>query len=311
VFIALPVVGDNYVVAAGILAAIYLLPSLGLNIIFGYTGLLSFAQGAFFGIGAYVSAILATRLGWPFWLTFPAAGLVCAGLAVILAVPSLRLSRFSFVMVTLGFVIIAQTIAQNWVGLTEGNMGLTGVPRPVLALGSRALVLRTVPQYYYFSLAWAAVAICASWWILMSPAGRALRSIRDDEVLAASYGIPVARYKTIAFALSAAFAGVGGALEAHYLMIASPSGFDLYYTNVFLIIVLAGGRGTFWAVPIATVVFVFLAQLASFTPEQQQLLIGLLLLVLVFRLPDGFGPLFIAMAARWQRRAEPRRAPSP
>jgi branched-chain amino acid transport system permease protein len=234
---------------------------------------------------------------------------VCALLAAVLAVPSLRLSRFSFVMVTLGFVIISQTIAQNWVGLTEGNMGIIGVPRPVLGVPPRRFVLRTVQEYYYFSFGWAALALVAYWWIVASPAGRALRAVRDDEVLAASYGVPVNRYKTIAFACSAVFAGVGGALEAHYLTIASPSGFDLYYTNVFLIIVLAGGRGSFWAVPVATVVFVFLSQLASFTPEQQQLMMGLLLLLLVFRLPGGFGPLFVDLAGRLRRRLAPEATP--
>jgi len=308
VFASLPLVADNYILSALILAIIFLFPALGLNLIFGYTGLLSFAQGAFFGIGAYTSALLAVHFGLPFWITFPAAGLMCAAVAVVLAVPSLRLSGYSFVMVTLGFVVISLTVSQNWVSLTRGNMGIIGVPRPAIGTPGSGFVFATVGQYYYFALALAVLGILAFAWLVTSPAGRSMRAIRDDETLAAASGIPVRTYKTIVFACSGVFAGVGGALEAHYLSIVSPSVFDMYYTNSILMIVLAGGAGSFWAVPAATLVFIGASQALSITPEVQQLIFGFLLLILVFYLPGGFGPLAVrAMRKlsghlRWQPR---------
>ena len=307
-FSSLPFLVDNYILSAGILAFIFLFPALGLNLIFGYTGLLSFAQGAFFGIGAYTSAVLALQLNLPFWITFPAAGLSCAVVAVIVAAPSLRLSSYSFVMVTLGFVVIAQAVSQNWISVTDGNMGLIGVPRPVIGSPDSGLVLNTVVLYYYFALGLAVLGILAFAWLVTSPAGRSMRAIRDDETLAAASGIPVRMYKTIVFACSAAFAGIGGAIEAHYLSVVSPQIFDMYYTNSILIIVLAGGAGTFWAVPISTVVFIGASQVLSIAPEAQQAIFGVLLLVLVFLLPKGFGPLAVRAArglggcVRWRRR---------
>lgn len=295
---ALPFFVGNYVLAAAILTAVYLLPSLGLNVIFGYTGMLSFAQGAFFGIGAYTSAILATRLGLPFWVTVALAVPVAAAVAWVVAIPALRLSKLSFVMVTLGLVLIAHAVAGNWISLTQGHSGITNVPPPYLGFGEDAVPLRSLRAYFYVALGLSVLGLIACYWIVASPAGRSLRAIRDDELLAAAYGIPVNRYKTIAFAASAGFAAVGGALEVHYITIASPSSFEMYYTNAFLVIVLAGGRGSFWAVPVATVAFVFIMQVLSINPQSQQLLMGMILVFLVFFLPGGFGPALVKAGAR-------------
>jgi len=298
-----PFLVGNYYLAAAILVAIYLLPALGLNIIFGYTGMLSFAQGAFFGIGAYTSAILATRLGLPFWLTISLAVPAAAVVAWIVAIPALKLSKLSFVMVTLGLVLLAHAVAGNWIWLTQGHSGITGLPPPYLGFGEDALPLRSLRAYYYVALFVSIIGLAACYAIVASPAGRCLRAVRDDELLAAAYGIPVNRYKTIAFALSAGFAAVGGALEVHYITLASPSVFEIYYTNAFLVIVLAGGRGSFWAVPVATVAFVFTTQLFGMNPQVQQLLMGMVLVFLVFFMPNGFGPALVKLGNRLRRRA--------
>jgi hypothetical protein len=130
-----PLFLGNYALHAIIVAMIFLLPAQGLNLLVGYTGLLSLAQAAFFGIGAYTSALMAIHFGTPFYISFVAAGAVAGAVALPLGVPALRLRATSFVMCTLGFVVIGQAVAKNWVSLTRGDMGLSSVPKPVFDFG--------------------------------------------------------------------------------------------------------------------------------------------------------------------------------
>ena len=277
-----------------VLSFIYLLPALGLNLVYGYAGLLSLATGAFFGIGAYASALLAMRLGWPFWLAFPAAGVVCAVLAVPMAVPALRLRSYSFVMVTLGFLVISESVAKNWVGLTRGDMGLIDIPRPRLG----GLALTSVTQHYYLTLAAAVAAALAVRAVVRSPAGRALVALRDDETLAAAYGLDTWRFKLAAFVLGALLAGLGGSLYAHYTTVLDPLVFDVFHTLTLMTIVFGGGAGTLGGVLLGTVVFLFVPEALRVTPQWRMVVYGLLLVVFVFRLPGGLGP---ALARRLVR----------
>ncbi|MDB5861463.1 MAG: branched-chain amino acid transport system / permease component family protein, partial [Ramlibacter sp.] len=130
-----PLVLDNYYLHALVLAMIFLLPAHGLNLILGYTGMLSLAQGVFFGIGAYASALLGVHFGTGFVINFLCAGVIAGLIALPLGIPALRLRATSFVMCTLGLVVIAQAVAKNWVGLTRGDMGLSGVARPKFGWG--------------------------------------------------------------------------------------------------------------------------------------------------------------------------------
>ena len=261
---------------------------------YGYAGLLSLATGAFFGIGAYASSLLALRLGWPFWLALPAAGAVCALVAVPMAVPALRLRSYSFVMVTLGFLVISESVAKNWIGLTRGDMGLIDIPRPRLA----GVALASVTQLYYLTLAAAVLAALAFRAVTRSPAGRALVALRDDETLAAAYGLDTWRFKLAAFVLAAAFAGLGGSLYAHYTTVLDPLVFDVFHTLTLLTIVFGGGAGTLGGVLLGTVVFLFLPEALRVTPQWRMVVYGLLLVVFVFRLPGGLGPALARLGRR-------------
>ena len=287
-----PLAASDYVLHVAVLSFIYVLPALGLNLVYGYAGLLSLATGAFFGIGAYASALLALRLGWPFWLAFPAAGLVCALIAVPMAVPALRLRSYSFVMVTLGFLVISESIAKNWIGLTRGDMGLIDIPRP--RLGGAALA--SVPQLYYLTLVAALAAAVAFRAIVRSPAGRALIALRDDETLAEAYGLDTWRFKLAAFVLGALLAGLGGSLYAHYTTVLDPLVFDVFHTLTLMTIVFGGGAGTLGGVLLGTVVFLFVPEALRVTPQWRMVIYGVLLVVFVFRLPGGLGP---ALARRF------------
>jgi branched-chain amino acid transport system permease protein len=280
-----------------VLSLVYLLPALGLNLIYGYAGLLSLAEGAFFGIGAYASALLALRLGWPFWLAFPAAGLACALLAVPMAVPALRLRSYSFVMVTLGFLVISESVARNWIGLTRGDMGLIDIPRPRLA----GAALASVTAFYYLALAAAVVACLGFRAVVGSAAGRALIALRDDETLAQAYGLDAWRFKLAAFVLAALLAGLGGSLYAHYTSVLDPSVFDVFHTLTLMTIVFGGGAGTFGGVLLGTGVFLFLPEALRVTPQWRMVVYGLLLVVFVVRLPGGLGPALAGLARRRPR----------
>ena len=305
--LALPAFANNYVIHVLNYALIFLLPALGLNLIFGYTGLLSLSQGAFFGTGAYAAALVTLHWGWPFWLALLFAGAFCAVLALALGVPALRLRAYSFVMATLGFVFIAETVAKNWVSLTRGDMALTGIARPMLSLWGAGPVVSGVRNYYYLLLVIALLAVLLFAWLVRSPAGRCLRAIRDEETLAESQGVPVHAYKMAAFALSGFFGGIGGAAYASYETVVSPQIFQLYFTLLFLVIVFAGGAGTISGVFIGTVVFVAIPEVLRFTPELRLLLYGFVFLVFVFFLPDGIGPAI----ARWRRGRSSRREQVP
>ncbi len=299
----LPWFANNYVLHVINYALIFLLPALGLNLIFGYTGLLSLAQGAFFGCGAYAGALAILHLQLPFWLAFVAAGVFCALLALLLGVPALRLRAYSFVMATLGFVFIAETVAKNWVSVTRGDMALVGIARPMLSVWGDGPVVRGVSAYYYLLIALAALAVMLFAWLVNSPAGRCLRAIRDEETLAESQGVPVHAYKMTAFALSAFFAGVGGAAYASYETVVSPQIFQLYFTLLFLIIVFAGGAGTISGVFLGTFVFVAIPEALRITPELRMLLYGFVFLLFVFFVPDGLGPALSRLTSRFGRGA--------
>jgi branched-chain amino acid transport system permease protein len=286
-----PLFLGNYALHAIIIALIFLLPAHGLNLLVGYTGLLSLAQAAFFGIGAYTSALMAVHFGTPFYLNLVAAGVVAGAIALPLGIPALRLRATSFVMCTLGFVIIGQAIAKNWINLTRGDMGLSGIPKPYFALGPASFTISGTTSFYYLVLVIAAIATLVAYLIVRSAAGRNMIAIRENETLAESVGIPTWRYKLVVFMISAAFAGLGGSVYAHYLTVVSPLTFQMYYSTTMLIIVLGGGAGTISGVVFGSLLFVGLSEALRVAPEVRMIAYGLCLLALVFWFPKGFAPL--------------------
>ena len=300
-----PLVTGDYGLHALVVSMTFLLPALGLNLILGYAGMLSFAQMAFFGVGAYTSALIAMRWGTPFWLNIVAGAVVAGLVAIPLGIPALRLRRYSFVMCTLGFAVIAQTVAKNWVSLTRGDLGLSGVPRPRLALWSGGWEVTGILSYYYLAIVVAVLAVALFLLLVTSPAGRYLVAIREDETLAASVGAPTWVYRMIAFALSAAFAGAGGSFYVHYFTVISPTIFDPFYGNTLLVIVLGGGVGTVGGVVAGSFLFVALSELLRVSPDVRMIAYGLMLVVIVFACPEGILPLILRKAKRRPAAEEP------
>ena len=279
-----------YVTNIAILALFFAVASTGLNIIYGYAGLLSFAQVGFWGLGGYASALIATELGWSPWIAFLLAGLVAGVVAVMIGGLALRVSRDAFVIVSLSFTLLLQLLARNWTGLTRGPMGIPGLPAPSVALPFVGSLSGHDPKtFYWIALAFAVAVLCLIHRILRSRIGRTLLAIKHDEALARSQGISVIRYQLLAFVLSALLGGLAGGLYVFHLTIVDPTIFDAYYTQMLLIIVILGGPGYFWPVLCASAAVTVLPEILRMAPDLRMVLFGFVLVVAIQFFPQGAG----------------------
>jgi branched-chain amino acid transport system permease protein len=284
-----------YHLHVAIMAGIFTILALSLNLLLGYTGQLSLGHAGFFGIGAYASALLTLKLAWPVWLGLAGAA-VLAGLAGwAIGRLALKLRGAYFVLVTISFAGVISLVSINWMELTNGPLGLPGVPAPELA----GLSLRTKSAYYYLVLAAVAGSYLVCHRLVRSRLGRAFLALRENESLAESVGVDPTRTLVLAAVVSAAMAGVAGGLYAHYTRFVSPEVFLFSYTVTMVIMVVAGGKGTLAGPVVGAVLFTVLPEaLREAMPWQWQLLAyGVLLVLLVFFLPRGIVP---ALAA-WRR----------
>jgi branched-chain amino acid transport system permease protein len=286
-----------------IMAGIFAVLALSLNVLLGYTGQLSLGHAAFFGIGAYASGLLTVKLEWSPWI----------GLLVAVALPglagwgigrlALKIRGAYFVLLTISFAGVVSLVSVNWMELTNGPLGLPGVPPLEIALpGLPALSLRTKTAYYYVVLAAVALCYLVCLGLVRSRVGRALVALRENEPLAESVGINVTHYLVLATVVSAAMAGLGGGLYAHYTRFVSPEVFLFTYTVTMVIMVVAGGKGTLTGPVVGAVLFTALPEVlrAATSWQWQMLLYGILLVVVLFFMPQGIVP---SLRAAFQRRA--------
>src|SRR3954447_19528772 len=217
---------------------IYGIVGLGLMLLAGFTGLFSIGHAAFFGVGAYAQAVL-TGMGWPFPFALLVGAVLSAAVGIVVGLPALRVKGIYLGIATLSFGFIVEEVFARWESVTGGNAGKT--------VGSAKMfgwTADTGTSYYYLCLALAVIATLACLNLLRSPTGRAFVAIRDSEISAQSMGIHLARYKTLSFALSAALAGIGGALYAHQIRFISPDQFDIIQSIDLLLMVVIGGLGS-------------------------------------------------------------------
>jgi branched-chain amino acid transport system permease protein len=284
---------NEYVLALGISFATFSVLATGLNLVYGYTGLLSFAQVAFFGVGGYTAALLVTELNWPLWSSALAGGLLAALLGLGIGYSSLRLSRHAFAIVTLSFALLCMIVSRDWVTLTRGAMGIPGLPVPSLAVpGGITWRLNRPADFFYLLMAFSLVSHALIYLLVTSRIGRAMRAIKLNEPLAQSQGINPLSYKLLAVTLSAFLSGVTGSLFVFYLTIVDPSIFDFYYTETMLIMVILGGAGSFWGVLFSTAVLTALPDLLRFTTDLRMVLYGFILIVAMLVFPGGIGGWF-------------------
>ena len=235
---AAPWLFTEYWLAQLTFVLIYGIVGLGLMLLAGFTGLFSIGHAAFLGVGAYTQAVF-TNMGVPFPIALALAGVLSAAVGVIVGLPALRVKGIYLGIATLAFGFIVEEVLARWESVTGGNAGVH-IKAPDL-FGYK---VDPGTGFYFLCLLLAVVATLAILNLLRSPTGRAFVAIRDSEISAQSMGIHLARYKTLSFALSAALAGVGGALYAHQLQFISPDQFNILQSIDLLLMVVIGGLGS-------------------------------------------------------------------
>jgi branched-chain amino acid transport system permease protein len=297
------VIDDDYIMALGISFAAMSVLAGGLNLIYGYTGLLSFAQVGFFGIGGYTATLLVVDRGWSLWAGVAVGGMLCIAVALLIGYSSLRLSRHAFAIVSLSFALLCAIVARDWPELTRGSMGIPGLPTPVMDLpGGLRWRIVDPSDFYYLLMGFAVIAHGAIYLVVTSRLGRAMRAIKLNEPLAQSQGVNPLSYRLLALSLSALLGGIVGGLFVFYLTIIDPSIFDFYYTETMLISVVIGGPGSFWGVLASSAVLAVLPDMLRFTTDLRMVLYGVALIVAMLIFPGGVGGwLYRRQVARWRR----------
>jgi branched-chain amino acid transport system permease protein len=294
------VVADRYHVHLLVMAGIFVLMALGLDLVLGYLGELSLGHAAFFGIGAYTTAIVTRTFGVPFPVDLVLACVVSWAFGIVIGYPSLRLTGPYFAIVTFGFAEILRLVALNWIDVTRGPMGLPDVPG-VQLLG---VEFRTERQYYYLVLVLVALAILVTRLLLASPLGHAFLAIRENEELATAVGVHAFRCKLVGFGIGMAFTGAAGAVYARYVHFVDPTALGFFYTYTVVAMVIVGGRGSVLGTLIGAVLFTVLPEYLRVAETYRLPAFGLLIVLAVVFLPEGIS----GALRRWARREAPAHA---
>ena len=298
--------GDQYILYVLTSTGIFIIGAMSLNLLLGYTGQLSLGHIAFFGIGAYTSALLS--LGFdldlggaepfvlgpqPVWVAFLGGILVAALFGFLIGKLAFRVRGAYFVIVTISFAQVMRMVALNWVDLTEGPMALNNIPPLSVWLPWDGVIPLYRKEYnYLLVLAVAVVCFLMIQRLVQSRVGRALVALRENESLARSVGIDVTRYLVVATVIAAGMAGAAGGLYTHYIRIVDPDVFMFIYTVTMVIMVVTGGKGTLAGPIVGGLAFGILPELLREVarPEVQWIIYGVAMVVVVFFLPQGIVP---------------------
>ena len=307
--VAVQLSGSGYLANLFVVTALFALPALGLSLLMGYTGQISLGHAAFVGLGAYASAILAKTLGLSPWGAIAIAAALAALAAWTIGWLVFRLRGHHLAMATLAFGIIVHVATVEWRSLTGGQDGLSAIP-PLELAGARI-----ASDAAFLPLAWLAciAALLLAENLVRSPAGYAMRAVAENEAVAASLGIAVGRLKRRIMALSGCYAGLGGALYAHYLGYISPSPFDVGFSIKLLLMVALGGFAGIWSVLFGVFFVIMTSELLKPFGHYDVILYGALLVAVMIWCPrgllDGLNTAVRALATRAARSARARAAP--
>ena len=280
---------------------------IGLNLLVGLAGLVSLGQAALYGLGAHVAALLSLRAGFSFAESMVFAIAIPAMMGAVLAFPTVRVRGVYLAVITIAFGLIFVNVLREWVGFTGGASGLANLPRPTLFGEPLMAVRRTSFNYYYLILACLLVAVWAQYAIAFSRYGRAMRAAAQSENAARALGINVVAIRTMAFSISAGFAGLGGGLFANLALFVNYETFTFNMSIELLLMVILGGSGTMAGPLIGTSVLFIATQLLQSLGTWQTFGYGLLLAVVLFAMPKG---IVGSLGALWQRMTTRSRARS-
>jgi branched-chain amino acid transport system permease protein len=255
--------------------AIYAVAITGLNVLTGYTGQISLGHGAFMAIGGYTTAILTVDHGVGELWTIPLAGLVAGAAGLLFGIPALRLSGMYLALATFAIAVATPAVLKNYSGFTGGVVG-------------KSLPLRSNDWLYYQNWIVALVGLTAAWLLLRGKTGRALRAVRDSEVAAASSGVSLAFYKTLAFAVSAFYAGIAGSLLAITVAFVNPDTYPVKLSIFLVVGAVASGLGSLWGIPFGAALIEFLPVHAQdISKTAPDVFFGAVLIAVMILLPSG------------------------
>ena len=280
----------EYLLHILVITGIYIILTLSLNLILGYTGLPAFGHAAFSCVGAYTSSLLALQYGISPWIGLTLGACVAAVLGLLIGLPSIRLKGDYLALATFGFGVIVYSVAKNWVSLTRGPLGLPGIP----GFTFFGMPLNSIISYLILVASFVLLTYVVIRRIVHSPFGRILRGIREDEIATLAMGKDVNRHKLQVFIIGALFAGIAGSLYAHYITFIDPSSFTVMESIVILLMVVFGGMGSLAGSFLGAAVLVILPELLRFlglpsaiAAPLRQMIYGLLLVILMLKRPQG------------------------
>jgi len=280
---------------------------IGLNLLTGTTGLISFGQAGFLAVGGYTAAILSADHGLPLWLCLPAGGLMAAAFGLLVGIPSLRLKGLYLAITTLAFTIIITHVILSAEDITHGSSGIS-TPKPAIF----GLELATDKSFYYLILAILTLAVLGSANMKRSRIGRALLAIREQDIAARAMGVPVARYKLYAFVVSSFYAGVAGALMAYHIRFVNVDSFSLVISIEAVSMIIVGGLGSTAGAVVGVVFVLGLAEILNYlfnamggtmgsvsTLELKGFIYGLTIVLFLRFEPDGLMGIYREYKNRW------------
>lgn len=278
-----PLLVNDYYTDVAILAGIYIILALGVNIVIGFSGLLHLGFAAYYGIGAYLNALLTTTLGLGFWSALPLTLTLTSAAGLLLAFPALRLRGDYLAIVTLGFGEIIRLVLNNWDSVTKGPNGISNIPSPVIA----GFELSSLTSYYYLVFGFALVTAFIIKRVHRSRTGRAWLAIREDETAAEAMGINTRKYKFMALSFGAFWAGLAGSLFASKMHFVSPESFTFMESVVIVCMIILGGIGSIPGVILGSLILVLLPELLREVQLYRMLALGAGLVLMMIYRPEG------------------------
>ena len=277
-------VNNQYFLTVIVKMAVYAMFGLGLNILPGYTGLVSLGHAGFVAIGAYTASLCAVKLGWSFFPSMLLGMLVAGLVGILLGLPTLRLTGTYLSIVTLGFGEIIKMIAMNWAPVTNGTLGVKNIPKPSF-LGMKL----TIANHGFYYLVMFILVVCTVFCLVLvkSKTGRALQAIKGDELASVMMGINVTYYKILAFVLSACICAAAGGLYATLIGYVDPNTFNFDVSTLILSIVILGGMGTIRGMFLGAAILIALPEVSRFLMVYRFVLYGVILVVMMRFRPQG------------------------
>lgn len=278
-------VHNEYMLHIGIMVLLYSVLATSLNLIVGYVGEFSLGHTAFLGAGAYVAAIFSSGFDLPFWMTISLAGLISAVFGAVIGAITLRLQGPYFVIITLAFAEVLRIIANNWIGVTNGPMGIAGIPQPDFLLDASPLTEKRF--YFILMLLITTIALYLAYRFVYSNNGRAAVTVRENRYVAQSIGINPFAYAMRAFVLGAFLAGLSGGFYAHYITFVGADVFQFSFMISMIIMVLMGGKGTLLGPLVGALIVIVMEEYLRDFQELRLSIFGLIVMIVVLFMPNG------------------------